>query len=172
MSRFTVRRLSASTVGRAVRGFTLIELIIAVAIVAILTSIALPVYQDSARKGRRSEAQTALADIQQRQERHRSNQPTYAVSLTDPRTATPPGLELAATRTPNGYYDLSLDNVSATGYTVAAVGVGGSPQEKDTRCRAMAVRHTAGNVRYGGAATLAAIDWAAANSDPNRCWQR
>lgn len=164
-------RLAAPS-GSLRRGLTLIELLVAVAIATIIVSIALPTYLDSTRKSRRSEAFAALADVQQRQERHRSNQPTYAVSLTDLRSATPPGLEMPSARTTNGLYDLSLSNVSATGYTAAAFGVAGAPQENDSRCRALAVRYTAGNVKYGAAATLAAIDWAAANSDPNRCWLR
>lgn len=154
------------------RGLTLVELMIVVAVVAIITAVALPNYLDSLRKGRRVEAFAALADIQQRQERHRSNQPVYASSLTDARTASPPGLELPGSRTSGGLYDLSLSGVSATGYVVAAVAVAGASQQSDERCRALAVRYTGGNVRYGGAATVAGIDWSAADSDPNRCWQR
>lgn len=161
--------------GRALapaRGFTLFELLAALLILGVVAAVALPSYLDSVRKSRRSEAFAALADVQQRQERHRSNQPTYAVSLTDPRTAVPPGLELAGAVTSTGLYELSLADVSTTGYVAAAYGATGAAQESDTPCRALAVRHTGGNVRYGGGATLAAIDWSAANSDPNRCWQR
>lgn len=158
--------------GPGARGFTLLELLAALLILGVVIAVALPSYLDSVRKGRRSEAFAALADVQQRQERHRSNQPTYAVSLTDPRTAVPPGLEMTGAVTSTGLYELSLADVSTTGYVAAAYGVTGAAQESDTPCRALAVRHTGGNVRYGGGATLAAIDWSAANSDPNRCWQR
>ena len=80
------------------RGFTLIEVMIAVVIVAILVAVALPAYQNSIRKSRRSEAFAALSNVQQMQERHRSSQPVYAASLTDARNAVPPGLAEAVGR--------------------------------------------------------------------------
>ena len=152
------------------RGFTLIEVMIAVVIVAILVAVALPAYQNSIRKSRRSEAFAALSNVQQMQERHRSSQPVYAASLTDARNAVPPGLGMAGVRTANGYYDLALSGTGADGYTVTAVGVAGTSQAEDGACRALGVRMQAGNVLHAGAATAATIDWA--NPDPARCWAR
>lgn len=156
------------------RGFTLIELIIAVVIVGILIAIALPSYQNSMRKGRRSEAFAALAAVQQMQERHRSTQPIYAASLTDARNAVPPGLGMAGVRTATGYYDLAAALIGAgdRGYILGATAVDGTSQAQDGNCKALAVRMQDGNVRYAGAASMAAIDWALANADPARCWAR
>lgn len=50
------------------KGFTLIELMIAVAIIGILLSIAIPSYKDYMIRGARSAAQTYLSDLAQRQE--------------------------------------------------------------------------------------------------------
>lgn len=51
-------------------GFTLVELMIVVAIVAILASIALPSYQEHVRKGHRAAAQSEMMDIANRQQQY------------------------------------------------------------------------------------------------------
>ncbi|MDO8261673.1 MAG: type IV pilin protein [Gallionella sp.] len=58
-------------------GFTLIELMIVVAIVAILTSIAYPAYTSSILKGKRAEGRAALAELMQQQERYMTQNNTY-----------------------------------------------------------------------------------------------
>ncbi|MBO9483529.1 type IV pilin protein [Salinisphaera sp. G21_0] len=62
-------------------GFTLIELIIAVVIVGILASIALPNYQAFIQDGRRAEGQTALLDIAGRQEQFFLDNHQYTADL-------------------------------------------------------------------------------------------
>ena len=57
------------TTPRASRGFTLIELMIVVAVISILGAIAYPSYQESVRKGRRAEGRAALQELMQQQER-------------------------------------------------------------------------------------------------------
>ncbi len=65
------------------RGFTLIELMIVVAIVGILAAIAYPNYQDSVRKGRRNDGQTALLDAAQKMELYYARNAKYSVKRSD-----------------------------------------------------------------------------------------
>ncbi|HSC63624.1 MAG TPA: type IV pilin protein [Caldimonas sp.] len=63
------------------RGFTLIEVIIAMAIVAILVAVALPSYRDHMRKSRRAEAQAYLMAVASRQQQFLLDTRGYAANL-------------------------------------------------------------------------------------------
>jgi type IV pilus assembly protein PilE len=63
------------------KGFTLIEVMITVAIIAILASIALPAYQDHVRRGHRAAAQTEMMDIANRQQQFFLANRSYAADL-------------------------------------------------------------------------------------------
>jgi type IV pilus assembly protein PilE len=144
-------------------GFTLIELMIAVAVIALLLGIALPSFMDSMRKSRRSEAFTAVASVQQAQERYRSRASNYSTSFSEL------GVELGesdATR-PNGYYRMSLAAATslATGYVVTAQAAGS--QTADTKCAFMEAKVERGNVTYGSGTSSSIV-----YPDPNRCWAK
>jgi type IV pilus assembly protein PilE len=59
------------------RGFTLVEVMVVASIMAILAAIAYPSYQESIRKTKRSEAQAALMQLMQQQERYYSRNNSY-----------------------------------------------------------------------------------------------
>ncbi|MBL8472447.1 MAG: prepilin-type N-terminal cleavage/methylation domain-containing protein [Rhodocyclaceae bacterium] len=63
------------------RGFTLIELMITVAVVAILAAIAIPNYSEYIKRARRSSAQQYLSDLAQQQEQYLTNARAYAICV-------------------------------------------------------------------------------------------
>ncbi len=71
------------------RGFTLIELMVTVAIVGILAAVAYPSYQNQMKKGRRAAAQAHLMDIAQRQQEYLLDARTYASTLAALNVTTP-----------------------------------------------------------------------------------
>ena len=143
---------------RRLNGFTLIELMIAVAVVGILLAVALPSFLDSIRKGRRAEAFAALSAIQQAQERWRSNNALYG---------TLSNLTIASS-TSGGNYTLAVTANTATGYEATADG-SGSGQRNDGQCTKLSVRVDRGAITYASC-TGSGCTFTYAATD--RCWSR
>ena len=89
-------------------GFTLIELMMAVAIIAIVASIAYPAYQDQVRKTRRSQGQALLLEIAGHMERYYYDNGAYTTDLTDLGYATASNVPSEA-----GYYTVSVNPATA-----------------------------------------------------------
>ncbi len=68
---------------RRTHGFTLIELMIVVAVVSILAMLAYPAYQDHVRKSRRADGKGMLLDAAARMERYYFDENTYSTDLTE-----------------------------------------------------------------------------------------
>ena len=98
---------------RVQQGFTLIEVMITVAIVGILLAVAIPAYSDYVTRGRLSEAFTALGGAQPAAEQFWSNNRTYAGFDTSPSFP-------AAT----GNFTYALSNATASTYMLTATGTG------------------------------------------------
>ena len=154
--------MSASTASRhrSERGFTLIELMIALVIAGVLVAVALPNFLDSMRKGRRSEAFSALASMQQALERRRSNNPSFSATLADL------GITSSTTR-PGSYYTIAVDAGDASGYQISADG-SGSSQANDAQCAKLAIKVTGTTVEYAGCKSCSTHTFAATNA----CWSR
>jgi len=108
-----------------VRGFTLVELMVAIAIIGILAMIAFPSYQDYLKKGRRASAQSHLLEIAQREQQHFLDSRTYAADLATLSLTTPTDVA--------DYYSISLNVVDSAppSFTITATPIAGSSQEGD-----------------------------------------
>lgn len=115
-------------------GFTLIELMIVVAIVAILLVVAVPSYQNYITRSQRSVAINTIMDVASRQQQYFANNKTYAAALAD--------LGLSATyyvdgngstSAANALYRITLANVTTTTFDVVATPQN-SQATQDTKC--------------------------------------
>lgn len=99
-----------------VRGFTLIELVVAMAIVVILAAIALPSYQSYMFRARRVDGREMLQRVASAQERFYTNRMRYSADITSNA-----GLNQGTTLSESGHYDIGVD-VAADGqsYTLTA----------------------------------------------------
>ena len=88
-------------------GFTLIELMIVVAVMTVIALVAVPSYQDTVRKSRRADAMVGLTKLQQLQERYRGQNPAYASAVAS--------MPTASSQSPEAHYDLSVDDANAVG---------------------------------------------------------
>lgn len=121
------------------RGFTLIELMIAVAVVGILAAIAYPSYQQYVERTRRGDAIASLMSLAQAQERHMARCGGYADSITDTATCADAGLGRPAT-SEEGYYNLALTNIASDAtYTLTATPTGA--QASDGLCSQFSLTH-------------------------------
>jgi type IV pilus assembly protein PilE len=89
-------------------GFTLMELVVAMVIVAILAAIALPSYQNYVRKSRRSSAKSALLDLASREEQYFATKNVYASNLSELGYANAANNAVQIPSTTEDYYNVQL----------------------------------------------------------------
>ncbi|HEY9199289.1 MAG TPA: type IV pilin protein [Gammaproteobacteria bacterium] len=128
-------------------GFGLMDVLIALAIVAILATLAYPDYREYVARGRRMDAVTTLLRVQVAQEQWRANHSEYA-ALAD--------LDWIGELSVDGYYRLRLSRQSAAGFLALAEPRTGGPQQDDA-CGVFAIDQR-GPVHEGYAAAA--------------CWRR
>jgi len=112
------------------KGFTLIELMIVVVVIAILAAIAYPSYREQIYKSRRSDAQAALLNTAQVLERCYTEYNAYNNANCPAISSGGSGLSSAYTSTENGYYTLSATTLAANAFTLRATPQGTQAEDK------------------------------------------
>jgi type IV pilus assembly protein PilE len=140
-------------------GFSLIELMIVVVIIAILASIAVPAYTSSIRKSRRTEAKTAILDFAAREERLYATQNTYS---TDPVALGYTGAGGSWPVSTGSYYQIETPSSAPASssapatFSVTVDPSPGSPQLGDAACASFSVTQTGAQSATG--------------TNPSSCW--
>lgn len=102
----TKKKIDRSLTGQSSNGFSLIELLIVMAIMGVLVAIAIPSYTDSVRRSNRAEAKSEIVQVAAEQERFFSSFNSYSTD------ATPLNTPVVADRdrvTTNGWYSISVE---------------------------------------------------------------
>ena len=136
-------------------GFSLLELMVTVAVISILATIAVTSYSSQVQKSRRTEAKSALLDLAGREERLFSTTNAYSsdeVFLGYATVSTP----MTNMAFGNGYYQLTAVS-TATTYTLTAAPVAGTSQANDTACGSFSVNQL--GVQTVSGTSTAAICW-------------
>lgn len=115
------------------RGFTLVELMVTLVVLAILSAVVIPLYTEQVRKSRRSDGRAALSAIAMAEERFRTTNGVYTNDLGNLTVSAP----LQAGESESGFYDVA---VTATTVSFTATATATGSQAEDS-CTAMTINH-------------------------------
>ena len=104
-------------------GFTLIELMIVVAIIGILAAIAVPAYSEYVTRAKRADGKAGLLAVQLAEEKWRANHTSYGSST-----------DIGISSSPDSHYAITYTNIGAGTYTVTA-----APSFTDGKCKNLVI---------------------------------
>jgi type IV pilus assembly protein PilE len=147
----------------AAPGFTLMDLVAALAVAGLLACVAIPSYRAQVIRAHRSDARAALLALAVAQEKFYASCNAYAAVLVDARETNcdESSLKLPADVGP-GAYTLEVTSSDQAGWTAAATAVADGPQDADARCRVLRLTST-------GRRTASSADGSANDEE---CWSR
>jgi len=134
------------------QGFTLIELMITVAIVGIIAAIAVPNYSEYIKRASRAEAASALLDAANKQEQYFVDNRAYSTSFSDL------GIQ---SKTETGHFELTINVVNSNEFTITAKPIAGAVKG-DADCTSLTINDVG----------LKGATGSKGNTDINYCWGR
>ena len=148
MNSETMKRLDS-------KGFTLLEVMIVVTLIAILSSLAYSSYTESVRKSYRSDAQAALTGFASAMQRYYTEQtPSTYLGAASGGLPSAPATTVFATQAPldgaRKTYNLRIQAATASTFTLSAVPISGSAQATD-KCGTLTLTSTGQRGITGGA---------------------
>ncbi|MDI1239524.1 MAG: type IV pilin protein [Polaromonas sp.] len=148
-------------------GFTLIELMIVVAVIGILAAVAFPSYRESVAKSRRAEVRTILLEASQWMERHYSENFRYDVNTAGTAVADIFPANLAQSpRDGGGAYTIAVSASAARSYTLTATRVAGGPVASD-KCGNFQITNTGVKSNPG----FSTSSFSSASAAATACWK-
>lgn len=123
-------------------GFSLIEILATIIIIAILVAILTPAYRSYILKGNRSDAVRSLQNTQMLQEKYRVNNTTYG-------TLAQIGMSTAASNSIGSLYTITIPTNATASYTLSAAPVG--TQASDTACTNFTITYANGTATLSSA---------------------
>ncbi len=131
-------------------GFTLLELVIAMAVLTLLVTMAYPSYLEHMYKVRRADALGPLLDVVSRQEQYMLDHKQYAGNMTQLGFAANPYI------TPEGFYSVAVVTAgcgTSLCYRFTATPVSGKAQANDAKCTSLSINSTGSKNATGSAST-------------------